>query len=267
MNDQGIVAAGGKAMLESQRRANQTRKAAGPSIKLLSSNSVAPDPRVDANGRIVKARAYDLGSPPPPLPSDAVSRLVQRLDRDATLDFVLDRLGDSFRIKPVRPAIRRVLDWLGQFPGATWEERWLYSGADSAPRAWRSAVVGEDDNLQRKIGLAANALMAGRVLRPSYGWQLESRAGAHLPGKMLTVNDSAAAATLRALSAYRDALLRHQFDAEGCPSRVMILDRTPAGAAGRRTIAALRRRREDVRAATPRAPGVGADGCFGPFRG
>ncbi len=213
---------GTKAILESQRRANQTRKAAGPSIKLLSVDSVVPDPRVDADGRIVKARAYDLGSPPPQLAPGAAGHLVQRLGQEATLDFVLNRLGDAYRIKPVRPAIRTILDWLGQFPGATWEERWLSSGADAAPRAWRSAVVGPDEGLQRKIGYAANALMAGRVLRPSYGWQLESRAGAHLPAKMLTVNDREAAQRLRALPAYRDALLRHQFDAEGCLSRVMI---------------------------------------------
>jgi hypothetical protein len=211
-----------KPMLESRRRANQTRRAAGPSTKLLSPNSVVPDPRVDASGRLVKTRAYDLGSAPPPLPVDAVGHLVQRLGREATLEFVLDRLGDAFRIKAVRPAIRRILDWLEQFPGVTWEERWLSSGADAAPRAWRVAVVGPDEALQRKIGYAANALMAGRVLRPSYGWQLASKAGAHLPAKMLTVNDPEFASRLRALPAYREALPRHQFDAEGCLSRVMI---------------------------------------------
>jgi integrase len=209
-------------MLESRRRANQTRWAAGRSTKLLSAISVLPDPRVDAGGRLVKTSAYDLGSAPPPLPVDAPGRLVQRLDKDATLDFVLDRLGDSFRIKPVRPAIRRILEWLEQFPGATWEGRWLSSGADAAPRVWRGAVVGPDEELQRKIGYGANALIAGRVLRPSYGWQLASKAGAHLPEKMLTVNDPETAARLRALPAYRNALLRHQFDAEGCLSRVMI---------------------------------------------
>jgi hypothetical protein len=141
-----------KPMLESRRRANQTRRAAGPSTKLLSPNSVVPDPRVDASGRLVKTRAYDLGSAPPPLPVDAVGHLVQRLGREATLEFVLDRLGDAFRIKAVRPAIRRILDWLEQFPGVTWEERWLSSGADAAPRAWRVAVVGPDEALQRKIG-------------------------------------------------------------------------------------------------------------------
>src|SRR4051812_27762561 len=120
MTGPSTTTADGKTILESQRRANQTRKAGGPSTKLLSVGSVMPDPRVDADGRIVKARAYDLGSPAPQLPADAAGHLVQRLGRDATLDFVLHRLGEAFRIKPVRPAIRTILDWLGQFPGATW---------------------------------------------------------------------------------------------------------------------------------------------------
>jgi integrase len=39
---------------------------------------------------------------------------------------------------------------------------------------------------------------------------------------MLAVNDPEGAERLRALPAYRDSLLRHQFNAEGCLSRVMI---------------------------------------------
>jgi hypothetical protein len=75
-------------------------------------------------------------------------------------------------------------------------------------------LLGPDETHQRQDTLATNAVMTGRVLRPSYDWQPESPAGAHLPTKMLTVNDPDGAAQLRALQAYRDALLRHQFDAE-----------------------------------------------------
>ncbi|TDC25448.1 hypothetical protein [Kribbella albertanoniae] len=115
----------------------------------------------------------------------------------ATLEFVLDRVGDTFRIKPVRPEIRRILEWLEQFPGVTWEERWLSSGADAAPRTWRAVVVGPEEMLQRKLSYGATALMAGRVLRPSYGWQLESKTGAHLSAKMLTINDDGSRVALK----------------------------------------------------------------------
>lgn len=64
--------------------------------------------------------------------------------------------------------------------------------------------------------------MVARVLRPSYGWQLTAHAGAHLPGRMLVVNDAEALRRLRAMPAYTQALPRHQVDAEACLSRVVI---------------------------------------------
>jgi hypothetical protein len=67
-----------------------------------------------------------------------------------------------------------------------------------------------------------NALMVARLLRPSYGWQLASKAGAYLPQRMLVVNDAKQLERLRALPAYQAALLRHQYDAEACLSRVLI---------------------------------------------
>lgn len=69
---------------------------------------------------------------------------------------------------------------------------------------------------------AVNALMVARLLRPSYGWQLAAGAGAHLPQRMLAVNEPEQLERLRALPAYRGALPRHQEHAEACLTRVLI---------------------------------------------
>jgi hypothetical protein len=105
------IAAIGKAVMESRRRANVTRAAAGPSTKLLSTKSITPDPRVGATGRLRLLRAYDLGSPPPVLPGDAAGHAVQKLDAASTVDFVLDRVGGSFRVTLC--GLRSVQSWTG----------------------------------------------------------------------------------------------------------------------------------------------------------
>jgi hypothetical protein len=116
--------------------------------------------------------------------------------------------------------VSEVLGWLEQFEGNTWEQRWLASGADAAPTTWRQAV--RPNGSGAGVGAAMNALMVARLLRPLYGWQLTTRARFHLSSRMLEVNDAEALGRLRRLPVYQRALLRHQFDAEACLSRVMI---------------------------------------------
>jgi hypothetical protein len=122
--------------------------------------------------------------------------------------------------KSLLRGVRSILRWLEQCDGDTWEERWLASGADTAPRSWREVV--RPGRLVTDVAVAANALMVARVPRPSYGWQLAAHAGAHLPDRMLSVNDPDAVRQLRALPAYQRALLRHRVDAEACLSRELI---------------------------------------------
>lgn len=116
--------------------------------------------------------------------------------------------------------VRRLLGWLDRFEGDSWEQRWLASGADLAPRTWRDGV--EPQTVPAALRVAVNALMMARVLRPSYGWQLTSGAGAHQPQRMLQAHEAEMLERMRALPAYRLALLRHQADAEACLSRVLI---------------------------------------------
>ena len=96
----------------------------------------------------------------------------------------------------------------------------MASGADLAPRAWRLAVTPRTP--EPSVAQGMNALMVARVLRPSYGWQLASKAGAYLPQRRLAVNEAEQLERLQALPAYQSALLRHQYDAEACLSRVLI---------------------------------------------
>ncbi|MDR7381184.1 tyrosine-type recombinase/integrase [Promicromonospora iranensis] len=203
-------------------QAAQTRAASGPTTKPLSPPAaVAPDAVFGPRGRILRQHAYDLGSAPPVLPSGASGEGAQGLGLDDAIYFTLDRVLEVFPSrKPTSTGVRRILQWLDRFDGDTWEQRWLASGADLAPRTWRSSVTPRTP--ESSVAQGMNALLVARVLRPSYGWQLASKAGAHLPQRILTVNEAEQLERLRALPAYRSALFRHQYDAEACLSRVLI---------------------------------------------
>ncbi|MEV4267750.1 hypothetical protein [Kribbella sp. NPDC049584] len=205
-----------------QIQAARTRAASGPTTRPLSPPAlVAPDLLFGATGRLRPHRAYDLGLEPPSLPAGAAGAQIQHLGLDDTIAATLDKVLGTFPSrKPTSTGVRRILGWLHQFDGETWEQRWMASGADLAPRAWRSAVTPRTPNAS--VAQGVNALMVARVLRPSYGWQLATGAGAYLPQRMLGVNDAEQLERLRSLPAYRSALLRHQYDAEACLSRVLI---------------------------------------------
>jgi integrase len=209
------------AMAASRRQAQLTRVASAPSIMLLHPNAAPEDARFGRSGRVLGRRAYDMGTPAPLLPADASGHQVQGMGLTEAVEHVIDTtIGVFGRRKFLLRGVRSLLRWLAEFEGDTWEERWLASGADNAPRSWREAV--RPGRLVADLAVAANALMVARVLRPSYGWQLAAHAGAHLPERMLSVNDPSALSRLRALPVYRQALLRHQVDAEACLSRVVI---------------------------------------------
>lgn len=167
-------------------------------------DAAPPDPLFGSSGRVLGRSAYDLGTAAPPLPPDAAGRTVQRLDCAETVEHVIETtIGVFGRRKFLLRGVRTVLGWLAEFDGDTWEDRWLASGADHAPRSWREAV--RPGRLTADVAVAANALMVARVLRPSYGWQLAAHAGTQLPERMLTVNDDDdALRRLRALPAFRE---------------------------------------------------------------
>jgi hypothetical protein len=220
----------------SRHQAVHTRRATSPRMQLLSppgslpagltpavlSAVVPPDPRFGSAGRARPLVAYDAGLPPPPLPPDASGRAVQHVDVADTVTAVLDRLTGPLALDRedrgiVRRRAERLLRWLTGFDGNTWEQRWLASGADAAPRGWAQAAFPHHNQNWQRSAVAGGLyhLIQARVLRPSYAWLLLCR-----PGKGLThfleVNAADQLPELRALPAYQQALVRQRCDAEHC---------------------------------------------------
>ena len=94
--------------------------------------------------------------------------------------FVLDAPGTQARR---RAGIGKILRWLERYPGQTWQDRWLVSGADAAGNiAWRHRVIGwlrrdsrccaREKNDFDALGSAILVLISGDVIRPSLSWLL-----------------------------------------------------------------------------------------------
>ena len=69
-------------------------------------------------------------------------------------------------------AVAVVLDWLAAYPGTTWQQRWVATGANTAGAAWPDLAAIVPTNLTRRAQLTggvARLLLVG-VLRPSYEW-------------------------------------------------------------------------------------------------
>lgn len=201
--------------------------AGSPSIQLLSPPqarpaflALEPDSRFGSGGRLRLLRGYDMGLPAPPRPPDAVGVDVQTLGPIQTARVVGDRMSALWRTgQQMRLALDRLLGWLAGFPGETWEDRWLASGADGAPQSFRREAFGPTPAAG---SVAVNALLVAGVIRPSYGWLLESHGGQHVERKVLDFRSAARAADLRNLPDYVRGLPRYQIDAEKCLARVMI---------------------------------------------
>ncbi|MGH3161479.1 MAG: tyrosine-type recombinase/integrase [Streptosporangiaceae bacterium] len=107
--------------------------------------------------------------------------------------------------KPESQATRRfglvrVLDWLEQQPGSTWQERWIASGADAAGNAgWRllatrwlhSTGRGCQDPAHDHciFGSGVLPLICGDVIRPGLGWLITPRTPRHLVAELARARD------------------------------------------------------------------------------
>ncbi|MEV6932506.1 tyrosine-type recombinase/integrase [Dactylosporangium sp. NPDC051485] len=87
-----------------------------------------------------------------------------------------------------RRGARKLLAWLASFPGQTWQQRWLASGAEDLGRGWLEHAVGWL-NVHWPTGVSAhgkelllgNPIVAGSgVIRPGYGWLLRQNTPAVL---------------------------------------------------------------------------------------
>jgi integrase len=74
-----------------------------------------------------------------------------------------------------------LLDWLETFPGATWQQRWLASGADDAGESWADAVkvagLLDGANGRAQLTGAAGRMVLLGALRPAYNWLYHLRSG------------------------------------------------------------------------------------------
>lgn len=70
-------------------------------------------------------------------------------------------------------ALTRVLDWLDAFPGTTWQDRWLLSGADEDGTRW--GPPGLSPAQRGRLTAGVRILIVLRAIRPSYAWLSGSR--------------------------------------------------------------------------------------------
>jgi hypothetical protein len=71
---------------------------------------------------------------------DEVSWPATRRGREEVLQDLTS--APFIRSNPVRQrarvmGLKLILDWLGEQPGVTWQDRWLASGAEAAGTSWR----------------------------------------------------------------------------------------------------------------------------------
>ena len=83
------------------------------------------------------------------------------------------------RDKTRRRGLTKLLDWLQLQPGATWQERWLASGADAAGSGWAELPlkgrVPVRPHHRDELFAGLVLLVAGQVIRPAYRWLLSQR--------------------------------------------------------------------------------------------
>jgi integrase len=111
-----------------------------------------------------------------------------------------------------RAGLTKVLRWLEDQPGQTWQQRWLASGADAVGNtAWRhlasQALRGRDreDRAPKsefiELGRGILPLLGGDVIRPSLAWLVTPGGIPHLITEMARSRDPVAFATLATLIA------------------------------------------------------------------
>jgi hypothetical protein len=131
------------------------------------------------------------------------------LPRDAVLARIAALPGAGFDHKHRRPGQRGagwMLDWLAEQPGATWQERWLASGAEQQGQGWvelpwtwlrqnPSVQVRYVPMVSSWLHKGISGLLCAGVLRPGYTWL--ATCGLHLR-RLLEVVDPAFTARARA---------------------------------------------------------------------
>jgi hypothetical protein len=103
--------------------------------------------------------------------------------------------------------VARLLDWLAGQPGATWQERWLASGAEEAGAGWAQLPVRwlhdrgrRSQWLRAELATALGAVICADLIRPSVSWLVSGLAGKGALGRDLDrARDPAGFARMREL--------------------------------------------------------------------
>jgi integrase len=156
-------------------------------VTVVAEPLIAAGPRGRVPGR--ESRRGGRALPPATLPDvqivlppgqqmrpDAVSWPQTQASRDQVAARMLEIAGQADGSLPqFRMSVRRLLDWLEDQPGETWQQRWKASGAEQAGRDWAAGLAGgarrgEGTANLRIVKSGMMLLLAGQVIRPSLEW-------------------------------------------------------------------------------------------------
>ena len=134
-----------------------------------------------------------------------------------------------------RRGVAKLLRWLSTFPGDTWQDRWLASGAEECPGSgwvalpmgWLAAHGGAASYDSTDLPSGLLMLICGDVVRPGLPWML-TRTHRYLASVMAQVRDPAGFARLAELAAAEPD--SSQADAKIAATRIATLIACKGGA-------------------------------------
>ena len=110
-----------------------------------------------------------------------------------------------------RISLRRFLDWLEQYPGDTWQQRWQASGgADGGQADWRPAAAGwlaargdtaSRERLLKSVTFGLGQMIYSEAIRPGLAWVIASPFQFPLSREMPRLRDPGGFARLEACAA------------------------------------------------------------------
>src|SRR6266568_3633468 len=136
---------------------------------------------VARHGRVARrpasrGEAVTAALPPDPArPAAAPVPGRERASRGELLSLAMALPGTSSRQARWRraEAVTFALGWLEGFPGDSWQDRWLLSGADEQGRSWVPA--GLTTRWHSRLTAGMGTLIVLRAVRPGYAWMSASR--------------------------------------------------------------------------------------------
>jgi hypothetical protein len=141
---------------------------AGTAAAAVTSRRAGPRPTRQIMRDRYPARAGVADWPTTRLERDDVWRLV------TTARCVLDNVATQHKR---RRGLTRLLDWLQDQPGSSWQRRWLASGAEAAGTQWRRIPLDwlaergfRSAWLPSELSVALAVLVGADILRPSLAW-------------------------------------------------------------------------------------------------